>query len=600
MNAAIRRNIVALTALALPGPPQTVGQSPVDVARKSQDQRIAVIDRVSPAVACIFDPARLGGGSGILISPDGLGITNFHVVADFLDERRGKAGLSDGRLYPLEVLGIDPGGDVAMFRLAGREAFPSAPLGDGDRARLGDPVLAMGNPFILAEHYSPSVSFGRITGLHRYQYGQGRELVYSDCLQTDAAVNPGNSGGPLFDLDGRILGINGRISLGERPARTNVGVGFAISINQIRRFIPALKAGLFARHGDLEATVRDDPEGGPIINRIVEGGAAWRAGLRLGDVILSLDQHQIRSANQFLSVLGTYPESWPMTIQHRRNNTTLSCMARLTPLSMPQYDEWSPSPEAMAQALEQVLRRASLIRGPSRANRNGLAVTVRPASSDRNAPAAKNAEVSIQLLFTEEALREPLDNLALKAQAALKQRSASSDPTPAGHRDPAAEGATKNPSAIMGAKEVQSLLAPWVKLALEAWSPDDPAVMRPVGADALTLAPDATGASEERAPSEALMIREPELLEAFLCQPDGAAPLYFEFNAETGALRLLRLELPDGPSMVAVFGAGKPDNSEGGGGQDALAALPRELRILRNGREAARWALAWNWSDSAP
>ena len=133
-----------------------------------------------------------------------------------------------------------------MFRVTGEKQFPAVDLGDSDSLAVGDYTLAMGNPFLLAEDYTPTVSTGIVTGLHRYQ-GEGETLVYTDCIQTDAAINPGNSGGPLFDRQGRVIGINGRISAEMHKyarGRTNVGLGYAITINQIKRFMPSLRAGL--------------------------------------------------------------------------------------------------------------------------------------------------------------------------------------------------------------------------------------------------------------------------------------------------------------------------------------------------------------------
>src|SRR5262249_20547032 len=177
---------------------------------------------------CIFpEGSRSGGGSGVVIDSQGYGLTNFHVVRPLLAERRGEGGLSDGKTYPLEVLGIDPGGDVAMFKIKNDKPFYPAPLGDSDTLRVGDWTLAMGNPFLLAEDFRPTVTCGFVSGLHRYQRGEGRALVYTDCIQVDTSINPGNSGGPLFDLRGDLVGINGRISVAER-GRVNVGLGYAI------------------------------------------------------------------------------------------------------------------------------------------------------------------------------------------------------------------------------------------------------------------------------------------------------------------------------------------------------------------------------------
>jgi S1-C subfamily serine protease len=225
------------------------------IVQQAEAQRIETFDGAAKSVVCIFaDRSRAGGGSGVIISEDGYGLTNFHVVAIMLETRQGFGGLSDGRLYPLQVLGIDPGGDVAMFKLSGRDRFDAAPLGDSDAVRVGDWAAAMGNPFTLAEDYTPTITYGIISGVHRYQYGQGNALEYADCIQASTSINPGNSGGPLFNMAGEIIGINGRGSFEER-GRVNVGLGYAIGANQIKRFIPWLRAGQTAEHGTLGATV---------------------------------------------------------------------------------------------------------------------------------------------------------------------------------------------------------------------------------------------------------------------------------------------------------------------------------------------------------
>lgn len=165
--------------------------------RSAEQARIETMARAAQSVVCILAPDMSNGGSGVIISPDGYGITNFHVVMGMLETRRGLGGMSGGRTYTLEVLGIDPTGDLAMFRLIGDEAFIAAPLGDSDTLQVGESVFAMGNPFMLAEDFSPTATFGMISGLNRYQYGSdARSLVYTDCIQIDASINPGNSGGP--------------------------------------------------------------------------------------------------------------------------------------------------------------------------------------------------------------------------------------------------------------------------------------------------------------------------------------------------------------------------------------------------------------------
>jgi S1-C subfamily serine protease len=310
--------------------------------RADEARRVEVFRQAAQAVVCIFADRELrGGGSGVVVHEEGYGLTNFHVVAEFLQTRRGYGGLADGRLYPLRVLGVDPGGDIAMFKLEGKERFDFAPLGDSDRLRVGQWVAAMGNPFMVAEDFAPTITLGVISGLHRYQYGQGEEgslLEYADCIQVSTSINPGNSGGPLFDLAGRVLGINGRASFddGERR-RVNVGLGYAVSINQIKRFLPALRAGRLCEHGTLGATVQ--LAGDELIFNAIQGlSAAERAGIQLGDELRALAGRPVRTPNDVNNILATLPADWPVSILLRRDGQEISTAVRLDrlPLRMPQ------------------------------------------------------------------------------------------------------------------------------------------------------------------------------------------------------------------------------------------------------------------------
>ncbi len=330
-------SITSFIAAWLSFGPSTPPLDPAALARirAAEAARIEIIQRLAPSVVCVFSKGnRAGGGSGVIIDSQGYGLTNFHVIRPFVSERRGEAGLSDGKIYPLELLGIDPGGDVAMFKLDADKPFYPAPLGDSSRLRVGDWTLAMGNPFLLADDFQPTVTFGIISGLHRYQRGEGRALVYTDCIQVDTSINPGNSGGPLFDLRGDLIGINGRISIEER-GRVNVGIGYAITINQIERFIPALRAGLVTRHATLGATTRDRALHNVIIDQILSDSCAAKSGLKLGDRLLRLDGVEIESANHLLTLLGTYPGHWPVTIAYERDGKPAEVRLRLDDLALP-------------------------------------------------------------------------------------------------------------------------------------------------------------------------------------------------------------------------------------------------------------------------
>jgi serine protease Do len=305
---------------------------PVEVpaaVREAEQRRIEVMRSVAPSVVAIFASGGNGGGSGVLINSDGLTVTNFHVVdglGGFM-----KCGLNDGKIYDAVLIGIDPTGDVALIQLLGRNDFPYAKIGDSDDVRLGDETFAMGNPFLLATDFQPTVTYGIVSGVHRYQYPAGTFLEYTDCIQVDASINPGNSGGPLFNIRGELIGINGRISIQQR-GRVNVGAGYAISINQVMYFLDHLKSGRIVDHATLGATVAAHPDGSVVVDQILETSEAYRRGLRQHDEILSFAGRPIRSVNQFKNILGIYPKGWIVPMTCRRDGQRFDIEVRLAGL----------------------------------------------------------------------------------------------------------------------------------------------------------------------------------------------------------------------------------------------------------------------------
>ena len=351
-GAAFGAVLAAAVALVRAGEPLD-GTDPV---LQAEGRRVEMIQRVGPSVVCLFDRNQRGGGSGVLIDAEGYGLTNYHVVAAIVEAKGGLAGLSDGKLYDIEVLGTDPTGDVAMFRLTGAERFPYAGLGDSDAVRVGDAAVVMGNPFSLSDDYTPSVTVGLVTGVHRFQKGVKGNLTYTDCIQVDASVNPGNSGGPLFNAAGEVIGINGRISVNTR-GRFNVGLGYAISSNQIERFIPAMRAGLLARHGTLQATVDAESDGRIVFQRIAADTNADRAGIRRGDTLLTFDGVAITSGNHYASLLGTYPAEWPVPIEIEQEGQRRTVVVRLDTVNPKMRKPFTPEREVNVREVERVLRK---------------------------------------------------------------------------------------------------------------------------------------------------------------------------------------------------------------------------------------------------
>jgi len=295
---------------------------------EAEKARIAVIEKVTPAVIAVMRKGGAGGGSGVIISPDGYALTNYHVTSAAGDQM--DCGLPDGKLYDAVIVGIDPTGDVAVIKLRGRDDFPYAPMGDSDELEVGDWALAMGNPFMLATDFKPTVTFGIISGLHRYQYPGGRGLLeYPDCIQVDASINPGNSGGPTFNLKGEVIGINGRISF-EKRTRVNSGFGYAISINQIKNFLHALKGGRVVDHATLGATVGTDEHGRVLVREILAESDAYRRGVRVDDEVASLAGRPVGTVNEFKNVLGTLPWNWRVPLIVHRGIDRVELLVRLS------------------------------------------------------------------------------------------------------------------------------------------------------------------------------------------------------------------------------------------------------------------------------
>lgn len=299
---------------------------------KAEQQRIAAVERAMPSTVSVFVPGGGGGGSGVLISEDGYALTNFHVSSPAGAHMR--CGLSDGNIYDAVIVGIDPVGDLALIRLLGREDFPAATMADSRLASPGDWCMVIGNPFLLATNLKPTVTYGILSGVGRYQYPSGTLLEYGDCLQTDASINPGNSGGPLFNADGELLGIVGRASF-EKRDRVNVGVGFAISIHQAKNFLGYLHSGRVVDHATLGATVATDADGGVSVSNILESSDAYRRGLRYGAEILEIDGRPVTTANELLNVLATLPSKWRVKLRYRHEGETVDTLVRLASVHRP-------------------------------------------------------------------------------------------------------------------------------------------------------------------------------------------------------------------------------------------------------------------------
>jgi serine protease Do len=244
-------------------------------------------------------PARQGTGSGFIIDPGGRVLTNNHVVEQAASIR---VRLDDGRAFEARVLGRDPLTDLALLQLEKVNGkLPVVKLGDSDAMRVGDYVVAIGNPFGLAS----SVSAGILSARAREISGG----PYDDFLQTDAAINPGNSGGPLFNLRGEVIGINTAIIGG------GAGIGFAVPSNIARQLLPQLEQGevkrgwLGVQITDLKADVAEvmkvPVKSGAVVMDVTRGTPAERAGLRADDVVASIDGKPVTGSKDLTRIIGS-------------------------------------------------------------------------------------------------------------------------------------------------------------------------------------------------------------------------------------------------------------------------------------------------------
>lgn len=241
-----------------------------------------------------------GEGSGFLISADGLVLTNHHVVgeADTITVK-----LADGGSVEATLLGSDPRLDVALLQLPQDREWPWVELGSSEAARVGDRVVAVGNPLGLGH----TVTVGILSGKGR----PSGHSAYQDFLQTDAAINPGNSGGPLFDLDGHVIGMNTAIIAGANT------VGFAVPSDAIRAVLDDLREDGRVRRGylgvsvqDLDDSLRDawdvEADGGVVVADVQIGLPAEDAGVEVGDVVTAVNGVEVDSTRQFVQTIGGY------------------------------------------------------------------------------------------------------------------------------------------------------------------------------------------------------------------------------------------------------------------------------------------------------
>jgi putative serine protease PepD len=300
-------------------------------ALRAPDSLPALIGRVMPSVVTVHATVTQGEslGSGFVITADGYILTNEHVLAD-VSEKAVRVTLSDNTTLPARVVGRDPESDLAVLKVE-RNGLRPVDFGDSDAVAVGDGVIAIGAPLALIG----TVTSGIVSALDRTieTRDAGGVQRYYAAIQTDAAVNRGNSGGPLFDLAGRVIGINSVIkSLVEDGAEAgNIGIAFAIPINQAGRVAAELIDTGRARRTVIGAEF--DPYrgagGGVRLTKVDAGGPAATSGLTPGDVVVSIGSHLVEEPADLIALVRRYDPGTVVTIVYRRGTATQTASVTL-------------------------------------------------------------------------------------------------------------------------------------------------------------------------------------------------------------------------------------------------------------------------------
>jgi serine protease Do len=245
-------------------------------------------------------PVIQGAGSGFIIEPSGIIVTNAHVIGDAATVM---VGLQDGSEYPATIIGIDELTDIALLKIEPRAPLAAVSLGHSRQMRVGQWVMAAGNPFGLGG----SVTSGIVSAI-------GRDIrlgPFDDFIQTDAPINPGNSGGPLFNMAGEVIGITTLIF---SPSGASAGIGFAVPSDLARPVIEQLLRGgrvergwLGVSVGDVEAAPGRPPRGGAQVMGVERGSPAARSGLRQGDVITAVDGARVSNNRELVRGISAIP-----------------------------------------------------------------------------------------------------------------------------------------------------------------------------------------------------------------------------------------------------------------------------------------------------
>ncbi|HKS99503.1 MAG TPA: trypsin-like peptidase domain-containing protein [Rugosimonospora sp.] len=308
------------------------GASAAPLAQRPPTSLAGVVARVLPSVVTIKIGTSSGYslGSGFIISPDGYVETNDHVVEGLSGSAT--VTFSDSSVGTARLVGVDEESDVAVLKLA-RTGLPAVQFGDSDQIAVGDPVLAFGAPLAL----SNTVTYGIVSALNRTMEADepGGPSRYYAAIQTDAAVNHGNSGGPLVDSAGRVIGMNSVIKslASDSQDAGNIGLAFAIPINQAKRIAMDIIETGHARRTVIGAQLRDsytNPDGGVQLASVDAAGPAARAGLKANDVLMKIDGVPMDQPSDLIALVRKYAPGDAVRVDYRRGASAATVQVTLT------------------------------------------------------------------------------------------------------------------------------------------------------------------------------------------------------------------------------------------------------------------------------
>lgn len=298
---------------SMPEEPANALEAQVEAVYGQAGSTVVNVTSVTYAYDFFFNPVpQEGAGSGFVYDGQGHIVTNYHVIEDAEEL---SVTLADGQTYPAEVVGGDPTNDLAVIRIDAENLPEPVSLGDSDALRVGQFVVAIGNPFGLER----TLTVGVISSLGRVIRGPDNRFI-GEVIQTDAAINPGNSGGPLLDLRGRVIGVNSQIV---SPSQANAGVGFAVPSNTVRRVVPELIARGRYPHPWLgiepisltaerarafrQAGMEGVVDSGVLVLQVVPGGPAEEAGIRGGSRLVQIGRYRIPLDGDIITAINGEP-----------------------------------------------------------------------------------------------------------------------------------------------------------------------------------------------------------------------------------------------------------------------------------------------------